>query len=70
MYNESNATILNNKYTFVLTHIYHDVILYNSTLIQSTTNQYIKHIHQAKHNYTIKNTIQQPNTYYLLINNY
>nr|DAY96482.1 MAG TPA: hypothetical protein [Caudoviricetes sp.] len=36
MYYKSNTTIFNNKYTFMLTDIYHNAILYNSTLIQIT----------------------------------
>ena len=70
MYHKSNTTILNNKYTFMLTHVYHNAILYNSTLIQITQNHHTKHIRLAKYNYTTKNTIQQLNTYYLSINNY
>ena len=69
MHHKNNTTIFNNKYTFMLTHIYHNAILYNSTLIQITF-QPNQHIHQAKYNYTTKNTIQQLNTYYLSINNY
>lgn len=56
MYHKSNTTILNNKYIFMLTHIYHNAILYSSTLIQITQSHHIKHIHQAKYNYTTKNT--------------
>lgn len=70
MYHKSNTTIFNNKYTFMLTHIYHNAILYNSILIQITQSQYTKHIHQTKYNYTTKNTIQQPTNYYQSINNY
>lgn len=40
----------------MLTHIYHNAILYSSTLIQITQFQYTKPIHKTKHNYTIKNT--------------